>query len=324
MHRRAERRSWTSCVGSALLTVAALLGTVCIVLVPLAFVFHISLIMFKTNSMSPTMPAGSLALVRDIPASDVHVGDVVTVDRSPAPPITHRVTSVDPGPGSARTITLRGDANPADDPAPYVVTRVRRVMIAVPRLAYAVRAVSDPVVMAGITLAAAALVTWAFWPRDRARRGRPRHAAAQGHHVPVPHTVLALVLLSAAAMGPPHTTLASWTDAEYTNAPLAAGTVSPPTALHCSAGVLTPPTFSWTAPVGGLSRTKYHYTLVGTFNDSQDLTANATSVTIAAGLLTVGSATFTLWAVGPAGWTSAVVTGTASQLTALLYGCSVP
>lgn len=151
--------------GNALLTVAAAGGVVCIVLVPLAFVFHVTLIMFKTGSMSPTIPAGSLAIVRQIPASQVHVGDIVTVDRSPAPPVTHRVTSVSPAPGGARAITLRGDANPADDPAPYVVKHVRIVLYSVPRLAYVVRAISDPLVMGAISVGAAALVTWAFWPR---------------------------------------------------------------------------------------------------------------------------------------------------------------
>jgi signal peptidase I len=180
--RAANRRGLGSRAGNALLTVAAAGGLLCIVLVPLAFVFHVTLIMFKTGSMSPTIPAGSLAVVRQIPAADIHVGDIVTVDRSPAPPITHRVTSVSPAPGGARLITLRGDANPADDPAPYLVHSVRLVVFSVPRLAYAVRAASDPLVMGAITVGAAALVTWAFWPRGtedhRARHGRPRRAGA--------------------------------------------------------------------------------------------------------------------------------------------------
>jgi signal peptidase I len=298
MHRRTpRRRGWANRAGSALLTVAALCGAICIVLVPLAFVLHISLIMFKTNSMSPTMPAGSLALVRSVPASQVRVGDVVTVDRSPAAPITHRVTSVAPGPNGARTITLRGDANPVDDPAPYVVTHVRRVIVAVPRLAYAVRAVSNPRVMAGITLAAALLVMWAFWPRTVAR-----HSAA----------VLLLVAMTAAAsIGAPRGTLASWSAAEYTNAPLAAGTVGAPTSLHCSAGLLSNVAFSWTAPAGGLTRSSYTWTLTGGLTGSGSPAAGATSVTLPSGAFNViASGTFTLYANGPGGWVSTSVTGT--------------
>ena len=60
------------------LWVLALAGLVCIVLVVLAFTAHITLIMFRTGSMAPTIPAGSVAIVQQIPASQVHVGDAVS------------------------------------------------------------------------------------------------------------------------------------------------------------------------------------------------------------------------------------------------------
>ncbi len=44
--------------------------------------------------MEPTIPTGSLAVVHEIPASEIAVGDIVTVDRPGQLPITHRVTSV--------------------------------------------------------------------------------------------------------------------------------------------------------------------------------------------------------------------------------------
>jgi signal peptidase len=151
----------------AMLNLAALGGIICLVLVALAFVFDITLIMFKTGSMSPTIPAGSLSLVREIPATEVKVGDVVTVDRPAALPITHRVTSVADGPTSTeRIITMKGDANEAEDPFPYAVNTVRTVLASVPNLAYGVVWLSNPWVMAVLTLGASALVTWAFWPRD--------------------------------------------------------------------------------------------------------------------------------------------------------------
>src|SRR5690606_12300222 len=116
----------------------------------------------------------SLALVREVPASAIAVGDVVTVERPGALPITHRVTSVTPAAGDARTITMRGDANSVDDPAPYTVTTVRSVLWAAPGLARLVVAFSNPMVLGGVTLSASALVTWAFWPRQPARR-RTQH-----------------------------------------------------------------------------------------------------------------------------------------------------
>ncbi|MFE6994461.1 signal peptidase I [Microbacterium sp. NPDC057659] len=155
-----------------LLTLAALGGIVCIVLTLLAFTGGYSLIMFKTGSMSPTIPAGSVALVQKAPASDLRIGDVVTVDRAGALPVTHRITSVSPGPSHAqRVVTLRGDANETDDPAPYTITDARIVRGSLPHLAHVIVWFGSPWVLGTITVAAAALVTWAFWPR------RPRGAA---------------------------------------------------------------------------------------------------------------------------------------------------
>jgi len=149
-----------------LLTVAAIGGLICIVLTILAFTGGFSLIMFKTGSMSPTIPAGSVALVQRIPAPDIEVGDVVTVGRENMLPITHRVTSVAPGPISAeRVITMKGDANKSEDPEPYTITEGRIVRGSVPNLAYVIVWFGNPWVLGSITIGAALLVMWAFWPR---------------------------------------------------------------------------------------------------------------------------------------------------------------
>ena len=165
-------------MSNALLNVAAVGGAVCIVLVILAVFFQITLIMFKTGSMGPTIPAGSLAVVKKIPAAEVRVGDVVTVDRGSALPVTHRVTSVAPAGGGAVKLTMRGDANQADDPVPYEVTSVRIVLASAPKLAYAVSAASSPLVLGGVTVVIAGVVTWAFWPREE-REPRGRRSAAR-------------------------------------------------------------------------------------------------------------------------------------------------
>ncbi|SCF21263.1 signal peptidase I [Micromonospora chokoriensis] len=175
--RARRRQSHLGRVGDLVLTVLAVGGTVCVVLVPLAFFFDITLILFKTGSMSPTIPAGSLAVVRQIPASEVSVGDVVTVDRTPLPPITHRVVEVANGGGTSRLLTLRGDANEANDAAPYAVDTVRLVEWSVPRLGYAVRTVSNVYAMSAITIGTAGIVTWAFWPRGAEPQTRGRGAS---------------------------------------------------------------------------------------------------------------------------------------------------
>lgn len=182
-----------------LLTVAALGGAVCIVLVILAFAGGFSLIMFKTGSMSPTIPAGSVALVREIPASEVRVGDVLTVDRPEALPVTHRVTGVEPGfHPEERVITMRGDANEAEDPAPYSIDRGRVVLGSVPHLAHVIVWFGSPWVLGAIALGAAALVTWAFWPRGPGTAARaPRHAESSTARTSV---LLLAGMLTAGAM----------------------------------------------------------------------------------------------------------------------------
>lgn len=203
------RATVASRVGGLLLNLAALGGLVCIVLVILAQVWNISLIMFKTGSMSPTIPAGSLALVRQIPASDFKIGDVLTVDRPGQLPVTHRVISIDDDAtagGTTRTFRMQGDANDTPDPAPYTVEHARIVLASVPGLARVVVWFSNAWVLGGITLAASVLVTWAFWPRTpkpyrenaTPRRVRARRHAA-GHAVAV--VIVGITLGAASAAG---------------------------------------------------------------------------------------------------------------------------
>lgn len=184
------RRTALSIVRGTLLNLAAAGGLVCIVLVILAVVFNITLIMFKTGSMAPTIPAGSLAVVKQIPASDAHVGDVVTIDRPDALPISHRVVSTHPAGGGFTSIVVKGDANATADTQPYVVKTVRLVLWSAPGLASVVVWLSNPFVLAAITLAVAALVTWVFWPAkahahasgqtpSQAARGKERRRRAQ-------------------------------------------------------------------------------------------------------------------------------------------------
>jgi signal peptidase len=158
-------------ITDVLLWIAAAGGVICIVLVILAFTAQITLIMFRTGSMSPTIPAGSVAVVQRIDADRIAVGDVVTVDRAGELPVTHRVTSVEAGAtADERVITMRGDANATDDAFPYAVSSVRIVLFSVPGIATVIVGMGNPVVLGGLTLAATTLVVWAFWPRSPRRR----------------------------------------------------------------------------------------------------------------------------------------------------------
>lgn len=168
---RDRRRGAGRMLADALLWVAAVAGVLCMVLVVLALTANITLIMFRTGSMSPTIPAGSVAVVQQVAASDIAIGDVVTVDREGDLPVTHRVTSVSAGPtADQRVITMRGDANAADDPYAYTVQTVRVVLFSVPGIATVIVAMGDPLVLGGLTIGATVLVVWAFWPRSPRRR----------------------------------------------------------------------------------------------------------------------------------------------------------
>lgn len=159
-------------LGDVLLWLAAAAGAICILLVVLAFTAQITLIMFRTGSMSPTIPAGSVAVVQRVPAAEIAVGDVVTVDREGELPVTHRVTTISPGASAdERVITMRGDANTADDAFPYTVSSVRRVLFSVPGIALLIVGMGNPLVLGSLTIAATALVVWAFWPRRAHGRG---------------------------------------------------------------------------------------------------------------------------------------------------------
>jgi signal peptidase len=112
--------------------------------------------------------------VQRIPADEIEVGDVVTVDREAGElPVTHRVIEVHPQRAGEALIEMQGDANPTPDPGPYRVTEVRKVLWSMAGAASVIVWFSDPWVLGGLTLAAAALVLWAFWPREAQYDGEP-------------------------------------------------------------------------------------------------------------------------------------------------------
>lgn len=165
-HRAPRGRSVWSYIGGGIGNLLAAGGVVCVILVILAVSMNISLIMFKTGSMSPTIPTGSVAVVKEISADEIRVGDVITVDREEGQlPVTHRVVEVYPqSPGEA-LVQMKGDANPNNDPGMYRVETVRKVLWSVPELAKVIVWFGNPYVLGGISLVAALGVLWTFWPR---------------------------------------------------------------------------------------------------------------------------------------------------------------
>jgi signal peptidase len=184
--RRPARRARR--LGDVLITVAGAIGIACVVAWLVARALGLSLVVLTTGSMSPTIPAGGVAVTRDAPAAELEVGDVVTVPRAGSDlPVTHRVVAIDAvtgdavtGDAEARSLTLRGDANITDDRDPYVVREAARVVAAAPTGGAALAALASPTGRGVVVVLVGLSVMGAFWPARPTprptRRPAPRPA----------------------------------------------------------------------------------------------------------------------------------------------------
>jgi signal peptidase len=147
----------------SLITLAGLLGVIAI-LVTIAPFFGWTVVRLATGSMTPTFPTDSLLLTRTVPASQVVVGDIVTVQRSGELPITHRVVSVTALTSGDARLTLKGDDNRTADVKPYFVRSVGLVVGGVRWGGSVFAALRSTLGLAGLTVFATLVVLWAWWP----------------------------------------------------------------------------------------------------------------------------------------------------------------
>lgn len=92
-----------------------------------------------TGSMRPSMPPGSLAVVRPAEAGELKVGDAITYQiRSGEPEVvTHRITAVSTTLGGETLFTTQGDASPIPDDKPVKSGQIRGVVwYSIPLLGY--------------------------------------------------------------------------------------------------------------------------------------------------------------------------------------------
>ncbi|AOW92873.1 signal peptidase I [Rhodococcus sp. WMMA185] len=123
----------------------AIAGLICVLAASASFFFGIKPLVFRSGSMSPDIPTGSLALSRAVPASDLAVGDVVSVLNEQGTRITHRVEEIVSSNANSSVLILKGDANKDADLSPYTVSEADRVFFSVPSLGYVVAWLSSPV-----------------------------------------------------------------------------------------------------------------------------------------------------------------------------------
>lgn len=72
-----------------------------------------------TSSMEPTLPPGTLVIVKPAEPSDIRVGEVMTyqLESGKAVYVTHRVTEKSTSSNGEVTFTTKGDNNDIEDPA---------------------------------------------------------------------------------------------------------------------------------------------------------------------------------------------------------------
>ncbi|RQO48585.1 signal peptidase I [Rhodococcus sp. KBW08] len=149
------------------LTVGAVAGLICVVAAAASMLFGIKPLVFRSGSMSPEITTGSLALARTVPATDLAVGDVVSVVNGQGTRITHRVYELDQQAGNSVTTTLKGDANAKPDVEPYFITEADRIFFSVGGLGYAVAWLSSPLAIFLGGALVGGLVIIAFRPNSR-------------------------------------------------------------------------------------------------------------------------------------------------------------
>lgn len=163
------------------LNLAALAGLVCILATAVGLFLGVKPLVFRSGSMEPTISTGALALATSVPAGELAVGDVVSVVGADGVRITHRVVDLTPAADGAQSVTMRGDANGADDPSPYLLSDADRVFFHVDTVGYVVAWLSSPVAIFLGGMLAGGLFVLAF--------GRTRStddAAASSHDTDVP------------------------------------------------------------------------------------------------------------------------------------------
>ncbi|MBD8870914.1 signal peptidase I [Nocardioides donggukensis] len=142
----------------AALTAGAVAGVLCVLVALAAVTLDLRLVVFRSGSMAPAIETGALAVSRTVPATDLAVGDVVTVLTKGDVRVTHRIEDVALS-GDQASLVLRGDANRVVDSDVYVVREADRVLFDIPRAGYVATWLSGPVGMfGGGALAAVALV----------------------------------------------------------------------------------------------------------------------------------------------------------------------
>ncbi|MDE0778625.1 MAG: signal peptidase I, partial [Nocardioides sp.] len=167
----------------ATLWVGAGLGLLSLVAGVAVMFFGFTFLIFRSGSMGPDIPTGSLALARTTPAAELESGDVVSVLASNGARITHRLVSATVR-GDEASLILEGDANGTPDAEIYQVTEAERSIVSVPYAGYVVTVLLSPagLVAAGCLSGMVFLLGFGSTSGESGTRSRPGSDSGAGRH----------------------------------------------------------------------------------------------------------------------------------------------
>jgi signal peptidase len=113
------------------------------------------------GSMEPTIHKGSIVFDEVVPEEDLRPGDVITyVMPGHDAPSTHRIVDRELGPDGAWVFRTKGDANAAEDAAPFMLERPvqARVAFVIPYVGWLFIWLASPQVRMGLVIAPALLI----------------------------------------------------------------------------------------------------------------------------------------------------------------------
>lgn len=187
------------------LRTVTLIGLLLVVMTGAAWTAGVKPLVFTSGSMAPTISTGSLALAQTVDPATLDPGDVVSVANGSGDRVTHRVVAADPH-GSSTALLLRGDANVANDPEPYVVAQADRVLFSVPAAGRVVAHLDGVagLVLIGVTVLGVTLVV--------RRAGGTHRRARASSGTPIVALSVSSLLVCGAVVASAAPTAAYWTD----------------------------------------------------------------------------------------------------------------
>lgn len=113
--RRGIRKALWIGVSGGLFALVVLLALVAVIVPRVAGATPLTIL---TGSMQPSLPPGTLIVVKPEPVTHIAIGDVLTYQIRPGRPdvVSHRVVGVTVASDGSRTFTTKGDNNSAADP----------------------------------------------------------------------------------------------------------------------------------------------------------------------------------------------------------------